>query len=54
MMMTIMTLVNMRIMKTIPRCRFSCQQLERDGANMIRKAETAMRTNWSNTNNAFK
>ena len=34
--------------------RFSAQQLERDATNMIRRAENAMRTNWANTNNAFK
>ena len=34
--------------------RFLAQQLERDATNMIRRAENAMRTNWANTNNAFK
>ena len=34
--------------------RFASQQLERDASNMIRRAETTMKTNWNDTNNAFR
>ena len=34
--------------------RFASQQLERDASNMLRRAENMMRTNWNDTNNAFR
>ena len=34
--------------------RFSAQQLERDAANLIRRAENAMKTNWADTNSALR
>ena len=34
--------------------RFTSQQLQRDSANLIRRAENAMKTNWADTNNAFR
>ena len=34
--------------------RFASQQLERDASNMIRRAENTMKTNWNDTNNAFR
>ena len=34
--------------------RFASQQLERDASNLIRRAENAMKTNWAETNNAFR
>lgn len=34
--------------------RFASQQLERDSSNMIRRAENTMKTNWNDTNNAFR
>ena len=39
---------------TFYKSRFTSQQLERDATNMIRRAETAMKTNWKDTNNAFR